>query len=862
MASRELEVGEWRYSLTDTTQDKRSRRTGTPPQASRELVGFDGRVDGALRPISGFKKAYTLQQGDVVEPGDFFPVTLRRGHDEVLSGFVYRFKNTGSGHYGIAFDYYRNGSWTSQVLISAGADVGNSPMDVMEFGRFCYILRKGQEPFLMYASTVDPFTLNMVDDTGPGPRPVLYAPDRNPAALGGFSEGVNGQIVLTATPPSQTMLWATEVQADDEVRKIDAGDYAFAFMWYNSVTGRKSSVSEIVPAKYAMFGETVTTIIEDADGSGPGTASGELIETEYMPRYAIFEGVVDLAKYDQVYLFRSVRIQDAGGTFVASILGLDGIYDCQEYTTSSQTGVGPDVGPTQYRRIAIYYRLEDKQLVFTDWYLDRVLFDEEMPFAGAGIVHEGTGILGNIEDEAAEDAGPLRSVGEIRWSALLEISPELYPPTNRYVPRNPTDQVIRFVSLGGEVMGFSQNRIYFIRKEGGYLKIIETHDGFGAVSKMAVESVGSFIYFLNHGGLKAVDIQGQLDDVRAINDPVINEWGPEGLTNCSLAFDDEAQCLFVLNPDALDGHGVAVCFWMTTAKVSEIHDATFNNVRRGHLPNGDFATRRALFCDEFGAVYTLDIHREKTISGVATFGDIGMPRLCTLDIDNNLILTVASVADSGGLYTRVTVEAVTGGVPLPADANGAWVYVLGGPRNGNSARMTNADAWNSSRFSTEIGFDVEAGDIIVISPIICQWVGPQLGLVDDTGQPFAGTDHFRARHLSSLGCAFADVTGATAALPYATYEGLVYVGNNADPAARAFPDTDPDYTEIRTIIDGPTRQYASLGNPSSATHTKFGVTNPSLYPGVRILVSDFDFALLGVQAKGKIEATDTTKRNP
>ena len=845
MAYQEIEVGGWRYSLTETTEDKRTRRTGVSPGSSFEVAGFDGSLDGGLRPLSGFRRVHTLMQPGVVQPGDFFPVTIRVGADEYLSGFVYRYK--AGSNYGVAFDYYYNGVWDSQVLAGPNASPGGQ-MDVMEFGRFLYVLRAGKKPILVYTyqTSLPGFSVGYFENTGPGPQPDLLAPDRV-EAIGSFDSINNGQIILSRVPPEQIGLWGpTPAQTDDEVRPIDPGDYVFAFQWYNSTTGRRSSISVIAPAQMNLFADETSTPI-DGGGSGDGSGSGEIIEVSFNPRYAIFEGTYDRSKYDQVILYRSVMVQRAGGTFVASILGLDGIYTLADFHTDVQ----PTLEPAIRKRVLIYYRLEDKQLVFTDWYLDQTVFDEDMPYAGAGIVYDGTALVSSIEGSTA---APFRGVGEIRWSALLEISVELFPPLNRYVPKNATDQVIRFVQVGAEVVGLSRNRVYFIRKEGGYIKVIETHDGYGAVSKMAVETVGSFVYYLSNTGMKAVDVQGQLDSVRAVNSLVVDDWakGENGLANCSLAHDDQAKVMFLLNPDADGGRGRMVLFWAETSKVTEIFDATFTNVRRGHVPTRPTGPKRALFCDANRRVFVMDFDREKKISGSADSSSLDYPRISMLDFTGDTYHSVASVSD-GGLTVNVGFGSLFG---PEAGLKGAWVYILGGDRHGRSAQIVAVNSSTQIMLSEDIG--IQAGDRLVVSPMVCQWVGPQIGLVHPDGSPMMHHDFFRSRNISSIGCAFSDVKGYF--LSDAIYEGQVWRANDQQPLLRALPEFQTAPVLRQSVLDGPAVKFAAFRNPASALAGKHGVSAAALYPGVRILAADFDFILLGVQVRGKIEGTEQPVR--
>jgi HAMP domain-containing protein len=133
----------------------------------------------------------------------------------------------------------------------------------------------------------------------------------------------------------------------------------------------------------------------------------------------------------------------------------------------------------------------------------------------------------NLPDSTTTEVRPgdaVKGLGETKWSATTELLPELFPPANVSYPKTPTSTIIRFRQAGGNLVGFSLDRQYLVRKEGAYPRMIEMHEGFGVTNSKGADSVGSMVYVVTHKGLKAVDVDGNLDDVRSVNYLLMQEW--------------------------------------------------------------------------------------------------------------------------------------------------------------------------------------------------------------------------------------------------------------------------------------------------------------------------------------------------
>ena len=207
----------WTLPLKQTTQNKRAKRTGVPFRASHELIGFDGSLEGGLRPFQGFKSVVDLIYGFGLAAhagGDiraFFPFECNVENTGFAYGFVYRVEgvggNAGRVQYRIVFRIDGDDVWRFDALTSGfrdgvvvsffdtgimpTEDFNDEPMDLVTVGRFNYVFRKGFDPFMFYftcenervesssgaagsgtdSCAPQEFKLNVFTDLGPGTQP-------------------------------------------------------------------------------------------------------------------------------------------------------------------------------------------------------------------------------------------------------------------------------------------------------------------------------------------------------------------------------------------------------------------------------------------------------------------------------------------------------------------------------------------------------------------------------------------------------------------------------------------------------------------------------------------------------------------
>lgn len=662
-----------------------------------------------------------------------------------------------------------------------------------------------------------------------------------------------------------------------QARKFEPGDYSFGYVLVDSSTGRRSAFSEVGQVRSEDF-----IVVRTQNGNNISVKQDQYIGIEV---------VYDSSKYDTMYVYRSVKIQDAGGTMMAGIPLLDAVITLKDYWTCRNGTTRPfDPASTSNRHAMYFYELEDKQLVYQQAYVDRSVFDEKMPFAGAAGLLQNTLIVSKIvappastpDQQSTQDV--VRGLGEMRWSSTMEMSPELFPPFNRYNPTIPSNEVVTFAKAGSNLLGLSTDRIYHVRKSGPYLRVTEMHQGYGVVNHRAVDSVGSAAYFVTTHGLNSVDMQGQLDEIRNLNQVIVREWAAD-LASVQVAHDPYMNALFVFNPVQQE----AYVLWFASGRTTKVVDMPFTDCQQGPWPIGflngsgfkNDLTRRALFLlnnpdsrlSGIGssatfapAVYVTDEDRNRTISG-ATASWNGARRLTLLDFAGDSRLVASANWDTGN--SLIPISTGTGTVAVTDGWKGAYAYLVHSTHNKAHIGKKFQVAYNSTTQVVPISTTganawltgVKSGDVFVVSPVVFEWGGWPVGLVDAQGMQFSNADFFRMKVISSIGAAFSDVSGppltdsVTAQNRLNRFRGLVWRGTTETQYAVA--DTvDTDGAQYPSVQDLEGVVYAAFG--SDATEGRYGVKGTSLTPGIRILCPDLDFRLLGCIVKGTITNVERT----
>jgi hypothetical protein len=869
----------WDYPLMAARAIKAGSRTSTPtdPDTAHDLVGVDASILGGLRPHYGFRYFHQLARtGSEIDAADapdgtdlgvtvqceidppildVHSFTVRAGPTSYIYGFAYLVRVEGDLYYTVVD--YRIGTDTTwhRRWVAGGyaADaVTSAQMSVATYGRFLYIGISGHRQTVVYwdweNSPPDPDPIS-VQVPGPGEKPELIPHDQNLGLQGitGMSAGqvARGQIILSDLLPSTSAVWASDPPQDDsDTRTLKPGDYAFAYRLYNSGTGRWSALSNPAPIQAVDF--------EVADSSSSGTTSEA--------KYAILDLVLDEDAWPQetthIYVYRSVRTQSAGPIFYAAILHPDNLIQAVDYAADESSG-----GAGTYE-VVYWYDLEDKELVFQAPYRDHGSFEEEPPYAGALGMYENTMFCSVIRGGSAAEIvgqGPFKGVGELRWSSLVDPTPEMFPPHNRYVPNVPSNEILTFKEVSGNLIGFSRDRQYHVHKEGTYLRVQEMHTGFGTVNSHAAAVVGSLAYFINEKGIKVVDADGQLESLHSVDEIIMGRWATS-LAGTSIGYDAGSNVLYILNPEEDE----AILVWFNTSTVTTLEDLPFTKVFEGNLPADldDTTTSlvsRSIFLGPESYLYVPDYTRSRVIAGANDYNDEFPYTL--MDFEGDAIFNV-----TGTTLNRITVNQGTLG----------------------SDRMVGLKVYNITPTSDYFGYSATIDSIvgstiylsdslaasfanchIGISPVLVRWVGHQIGLTSENGATFGPRNMFQQRRVEALGAHFSDLTFNHATPARKNYEALLYRGNNDSPVSKNAPLAAADGTTLTqgSIVEDEATNWAQLGKSRGFTDVGVGAVTftdtlptsygaAALFPGIETFIPRLDYRLLAARVAGKINQSD------
>jgi hypothetical protein len=329
-----------------------------------------------------------------------------------------------------------------------------------------------------------------------------------------------------------------------------AGDYAFAVQFEDSNTGRRSQLSDSVAVTFTGTDRKFTVV-----------------------------GIVDTAKYDTVKIWRSVRTTNAAGIFTAGILQLEATFLVSSYTI---TTTGPSWSPSlaaTVKKWAYAVQKDDRQLVMQDTFQDKPSFLDSAPYGGAAVAYQSQLYVSNIEGQAASIRDQMQSVGEIRWSSASDASYELFAPKGRWNPDMFGDTPITFQQAGQMLVGFSGNQVYFILRDGVFVRVMAAHTGYGVTSPYGAASIGPMIYYITHQGVRVLYPDGRLDEVGAMDWLISQGWAPD-LEKMSVGFDARTTALYFLNPV----QNKMAILWFSTGIVSELHQIPFIKASRALFP--------------------------------------------------------------------------------------------------------------------------------------------------------------------------------------------------------------------------------------------------------------------------------------
>lgn len=766
----------WTWNFTGpTTMSKAQSRANLPKEISWDMIGFDGNEVGCLRTHPGFRRL-TGSGGTftpITAPANvvgFYPVTFLTSATTYAWGYIWAEYSGGDlKFYG---KFHDGTSWLtptpSNGLLKTYTSSASSEIDVQTSGRNVMLFVRGEKPRLLQISvSTGTWDLAVNSDLGPGAAPVAASMTGVVTTAGGSRTG-SGNLT--------DMYVSAHTSSVGSGATYAAGNYSFAVQYISTTSGRKSALSNVV---------TVTT-------SSTNTK--------------INISVIRLASdYDQAMIYRSVNLGTSSGAtaYGSGTLHLEKIVDVSGGSAVSYAVQVPDT-----------------QLPYQDIYVDKGKSDTYVPKGGVASFMGSTLFVSRISD-ASTGAGapsgnftpetPPRGVGDMRWSSTGEIQPENFNPSNRWVPRTPGNEILGMRQVGNYMIALSADRVYRVGRAGAFIKVEEGHVGYGLIGKLALENIGTMVYFVSGGGLKAVSMEGQVEDVTAL-DNLLNVTWVNSRTTIQMAFDARGQCLTIMQPDtgASQADGMAAILWFGTNRVTELVDLPFRYVRTGAMYAEGQMQRRAFFVKRDSAttmgVYVVDHERS-----------VAYPKnLC------------------GGAARFVSVFPMTS---LTAEEYDCAFYAVGtGDRGGVSDLTTGL--FNGTNCS--------------VAPMVQQWVGGNIGMQAMPGQP-EFKDFFRQKQISSCRSYF-ETVAVPASLPSnAAWRAVVYRGTEAIPYATGQPLDHSGSVMASFNTANTTPGYAANAVVGTGRH---GVLWSSLSPGWKCDIVGVDTRLLAFSAVGRILDSD------
>jgi hypothetical protein len=370
--------------------------------------------------------------------------------------------------------------------------------------------------------------------------------------------------------------------------------------------------------------------------------------------------------------------------------------------------------------------------------------------------------------------------------------------------------------VGNYMIALAPDRVYRVGRAGAFIKVEEGHVGYGLMGKWALENIGTMVYFVSGGGLKAISMEGQIEDVTAL-DHLLNVTWVSNRASIQMAYDARGQCLTVMQPDtgAYQADGRAAILWFGTNRVTELIDLPFRYVRSGGMYTEGQVQRRAFFVKRDSAttmgVYVVDHERS-----------VAYPK--------NLCGGTARILSNLG----------------PFGAPGSWTPTA------EEYDCALYEVVSSDRYAMTDSGGIAGDAYVSIGPMFQQWVGGNVGMQAVPGQP-EFKDFFRQKQISSCRTYHETVAVPVSMPSTAAWRAVVYRGSETDPYTTGQPldHSGAVMGSFNTSLTNP----GYLANAVVGTG-RHGVLWSSLSPGWRCDIVGVDVRLLAFSAVGRILDSD------
>jgi hypothetical protein len=870
----------WPYSFAAASEDKGTWKSGSQ-SLLWEIAGIDGTNQGSLTPHPGYREAWTFRYDQI--PGadfggtnpyvanaplakviDFWPFTCRVGSNAYAYGVVYICQRPNSSTRDLLIEGYRtdSSSYFQKIILQASALLGTGNTDygvyVTATPRVVYV---GVRDNAGFAVTFPTGAVNIVT-SGPGVKPqgtwdstsftaytttVTQLPD--PGAVPPPVNPPGSFVVYSTSGATAPTNWADTSVRWGTAAAQKAGDYAFAVQFEDSLSGRRSQLSDSVAVTFTGATRKFTVT-----------------------------GIVDTAKYDTVKVWRSVRTVNAAGVFAAGILQLEATFKATDYPVNSRTG------PVSYATAWAYaVQKDDRQLVMQDTFQDKPSFYSEVPHGGAGMSFQSQLYVSDIKGQDSDTDDQMRSVGEIRWSSAADGSYELFAPKARWNPDMYGDVPITFQQAGQILLGFSRNRVFFILRDGAFVRVSTAHNGYGVTGPYSAATIGPIVYYVTKQGMRAVYPDGRLDEIGALDWLFSKDW-TDDLSRVSMAYDPDTTCLYVMNPV----NGKAVTLWFSSGVASEMHYMPFRKCARGFFPRTAGGELRdcAMFLmspdlvDDASVTITnfrprlmicaeTPTDRVHTPSTLNTYEGVHHGMIDGPCDRNFLTSSIADVVVGADTYYRFRWATRTNGWTPDWRIIGAYVRLVG------LSVSVNADKYTHTTFQViGIGPGTAGQNTLILrlvpdivdvffsaEPNIYTTVNPVVVKVQTANVPGQTPESgfLVNKQISSAGVlmsgveASGSITGTGNSVPaFGRWYLNLYESDDTVPVLKSAPQNPSATVAVRSVIDGP-----------SPVHAAFSARTLMPHQSVEFMANAVNqtFRLLAMNVRGRILETERNKNS-
>ena len=432
----------------------------------------------------------------------------------------------------------------------------------------------------------------------------------------------------------------------------------------------------------------------------------------------------------------------------------------------------------------------------------RCAWVDDVGFLVTDIIAKASPEVGWYEDNAIADT--------LRWSSITAGEPENFPVANVYRPDDPGEKFVALEPAGDYLFAVSNNAVYRGLRNGSNFSMTRLQHKLGIKSRYGACGVGQSLFVVTTSGVKEIDGNtGALQSLSQIDRVIFDtlQWGLT-LQHVQIEYDAVIGALILLNTST----DQCVLLWEATGAVTRLEDCPFSFLTSGINPKtGD--GHRVYFVMADGRTFVVDSERAMSKYAMCAGGSGE---------------AVNAVVTSGSTSTVINF----GGQVVPTNCKDFKIYVLTGPRAGESSTITVRNSATQITVSPALTGAPASTDVIAIAPVVFRVQCPQY-----TGNGIA-TDTFYSKTLKYVSVSFTNIRRGGGE----NIQVGAYLRDTKLAGFNVAVDENPDQVV----------QYIQSAS-SSATGTQ-------LYPYIECKRADMDFEVQAMKVEGIITGTEQEVR--